>query len=69
MENGECKGAEPLCRESEGVPQIQSLLFFCQEVGCGASWASIGDRLTVSVALTGPLGDPQGLVDSVVPAG
>ena len=25
MTNGECRGAKPLCRESEGVPQIQSL--------------------------------------------
>ena len=23
MKNGECRGAKPLCRESEGVPQIQ----------------------------------------------
>ena len=23
MKNGECRGAEPLCREPEGVPQIQ----------------------------------------------
>ena len=22
MKNGECRGAKPLCRESEGVPQM-----------------------------------------------
>ena len=25
MKNGVCRGAKPLCRESEGVPQIQFL--------------------------------------------
>ena len=54
MKNGECRGAKPLCREPEGVPQMYSYILSPFLIGRGLEGWSL-KKIEATVETMAPL--------------